>query len=213
MKLTARDRALLGVVAAIALCAAFYVLVITPERHTAARLQTKIAAARTTLARAQRREAEGRAAEVALKASQADWGATQRAVPKVADIPALLRVLTRSAQAAHVSMRSIGLSGAGASASSSSTATATSPSVAGATTMSLTFQGGYQALNRLVDRLDAFVTTSRRSIGSNGPLIGIANVSVTPAPSSSHSSTLSVQLTATIYQRSPVSATPTGVPG
>src|SRR5579875_418055 len=135
MKLTARDRALLGVVAAIALCAAFYVLVITPERHTAARLQTKIAAARTTLARAQRREAEGRAAEVALKASQADWGATQRAVPKVADIPALLRVLTRSAQAAHVSMRSIGLSGAGASASSSSTATATSPSVAGATTI------------------------------------------------------------------------------
>jgi Tfp pilus assembly protein PilO len=204
MKLTVRDRALLGVVAALALCAAFYVLVITPERHQAAHLQTKIGAERTTLARAQRREAVGHAAEAALKASQADWSATQRAVPQTADVPALLKVLTSSAQAAHVSMQSIGLTGSGASSSSSSTVTAAPSSVAGATTIpvSLTFQGGYQALNRLVDRLDALVTTSRRSIRSRGPLIGIGNINVAPASSGAGSSTLSIQLTATIYQRS-----------
>jgi Tfp pilus assembly protein PilO len=212
MKLTSRDRVLLGVVAALALCAAFYVLVITPERHTAAHLQAQVAAARTKLARAQQRMADGRAAETALNASQADWGATQRAVPQVADVPALLKVLTRSAHAAHVSMQSISLSGSGTSSTSGTQAVS---SVAGATTIpvSLSFQGGYQALNRLVDRLDAFVTISRRSIRSHGPLIGIGNVSVTSTQSNSHSSTLSVQLTATIYQRSATSSTTTGATG
>lgn len=212
MKLTSRDRVLLGVVAALALCAAFYVLVITPERHTAAHLQTQVAAARTKLARAQQRMVAGRAAETALKASQDDWGATQRAVPEVADVPALLKVLTRSAHSAHVSIQSISLSG---SSTTSTSATQAASSVAGATAIpvSLSVQGGYQALNRLVDRLDAFVTISRRSIRSHGPLIGIGNVSVTSAPSSSHSSALSIQLTATIYQRQATSAATTGATG
>ncbi len=125
-------------------------------------------------------------------------------MPQTADVPALLKVLTSSAHAAHVSMQSIGLAGSGASSSSSSTVTAAPSSVAGATTIpvALTFQGGYQALNRLVDRLDALVTTSRRSIRSRGPLIGIGNINVAPASSGAGSSTLSIQLTATIYQRS-----------
>lgn len=226
MKLTRRDRVLLGIVAALALCAAFYVLVITPQRNAAARLQTQIGAARTTLARAQQRVAEGRAAETALKASQRDWSATQRAVPQNADVPALLKVLARSANAAHVSMQNISLSGAASSAASTAaaptttaaapattTGTAASPTEATAIPVALTFDGGYQALNRLVDRLDALVTTSRRRISSRGPLIGIGSINVGPTATGAHSSTLSVQLTATIYQRSATSATTAGVAG
>ena len=214
MKLTHRDRVLLGVIAAVALCAALYMLVITPERHTAAHLQSQVAAERVTLAHAEQRAAEGRAAEAALKASQDDWSATQRAVPQVADVPALLKVLTRSAQAAHVSMQSIALTGGSAGTSSTAPATAvSSPAGPTAIPVSLTFEGGYQALNRLVGRLDALVTTSRRSIRSDGPLIGISTVTVAPASSSSHPSTLSVDLTATIYQRSATGSTTTGATG
>lgn len=213
MKLTPRDRVLLGVIAALALSAAFYMLVITPERHAAAHLKTQIAAERATLARAEQREAEGRAAEVALKASQDDWSATQRAVPQVADVPALLKVLTRSARSAHVSMQSISLSGGSAGAGSTPVATTASSAGATAIPVSLTFDGGYQALNRLVRHLDALVTTSRTSIRSHGPLIGISAVSVAPNASAAHSSTLSVQLTATLYQRSAASAATTGSTG
>jgi Tfp pilus assembly protein PilO len=214
MKLTHRDRGLLVVAAALALCAAFYVLVIIPQRHEASRLQTQIAAANTTLARAQQRMAEGRAAETALKASRLDWSATQRAVPQTADVPALLKVLTRSARAARVSMQSISLSGATTSAPSStaaSTPSTTTPATTASSTtatsipVALTFNGGYQALNRLVDRLDALVTTSRRSISSSGPLIGIGSINVAPGSGAS-ASTLSIQLTATIYQRAPTGA-------
>lgn len=214
MKLTQRDRVLLGVIAALALCAAFYLLVITPERHSAAHLQTQIAAARAALDHAEQRETEGRAAEAALKASQDDWSATQRAVPQVADVPALLKLLTRSARTAHVSMQSISLSGGSAGAGSAPVATAVS-SAAGTTTIpvALTFDGGYQALNRLVRQLDALVTTSRTSIRSRGPLIGISAVSVAPNTGTSHSSSLSVQLTATLYQRSAASGATTGSAG
>jgi Tfp pilus assembly protein PilO len=221
MKLTARDRVLVGVIAVLALCAAFYMLLITPQRHQASHLQAQIGAARTTLARAQRRELVGSAAEAALKASQVDWSATQRAVPRTADVPALLKLLTRSARAAHVSMQSISLSssatGTGSTPLAGGTTSATGAinSVAGAVTIpvSLTFNGGYQALNRLVGRLDALVTTSPRTIRSRGPLIGIGNISLAPISSSAHSSKLSVQLTATIYQRSGASATTTGATG
>ncbi|HET9126376.1 MAG TPA: type II secretion system protein GspM [Solirubrobacteraceae bacterium] len=221
MKLTRRDRGLLAVAAALAVCAAFYVLVIIPQRHEASRLQTQIAAVNTTLARAQQRVAQGRAAESALKASQLDWNAAEQAVPQTADVPALLKVLARSARAAHVSMQSISLAAAATSAASTPAASTPAASTtagtsAGATAtipVSLTFNGGYQALNRLVDRLDALVTTSRRSISSRGPLIGIGAINVAPMSSSGRSSALSIQLTATIYQRAATGASSTGVTG
>ncbi len=68
--------------------------------------------------------------------------------------------------------------------------------------VSLTFSGGYQALNRLVNRLDTYVTVSHRRIQSSGPLVGISSVDVTPLAGGSNPSELNVALTATIYQRS-----------
>jgi len=211
MKITPRDRALLGVIAVLLACAAFYELVLTPERHAAARLQAQVTAAHARLARAQQRELQGHAAEVALRASQSDWEATQRAVPQVSNVPALLKLLQRSAQAARVSMQSISFNGAGTSsaAGASPAVTAATPSTRGGTNtlpVTLVFDGGYQALNRLVHRLDALVNVSRRHIAASGPLIGIGAVTLSPAGNSSDHSALSVQLTATIYQRAAASA-------
>ncbi len=208
MKMTARDRALLAVAAVLLLCGAFYKFAIMPEHQKAGRLQTQVVAARTALAKAQQLDLAGRAAVVALRHSQSDWVATQHAVPKVADVPALLKLLSRTARAAHVSMESIALSNPG---SGTATVTGAVNTALGLTTVpvSLTFNGGYQALNRLIDHLDTLVTITRRHIRASGPLVGISAVTVSPSGSTADPSLLSIQLTATIYQRSAGSAAAT----
>jgi Tfp pilus assembly protein PilO len=198
MTVQPRDRALLGIVGVIALVAAFYVLLLKPEHRTANHIATEIGTAQATLASAQQQEARGHAAEVSLRQSSGDWTQAQRAVPRVSDIPGLLRLLQKSATDAHVGMQSITLSAAGGSA------TATPTIDHGATTIpvALTFDGGYQALNRLVQHLDALVTVSHGHLHSHGPLVGISQVSLGPSQSTSDPSQLTVQLTATIYQHS-----------
>ena len=221
MKLTQRDRVLLGVLAAVLVAFGFYKFLLTPQHRAAARLQTQIAAAQTALGKAQREEASGHADEVALRKTQRDWNAAERAVPAVANIPGLLKLLARSASAAHVSMQSISLSSSDTAATGGIASTTTTGATAGAASsptvteipVSLTFNGGYQALNRLVDRLDSFLTISHHHLQDNGPLIGIGSVDVNPASTGKNSSQLSVQLTANLYQRSAPPTADTGVAG
>jgi Tfp pilus assembly protein PilO len=209
MKMTPRDRVLLGVLVVLLACGGFYKFLLTPERHRANALQTKITAAQASLAKAQQRELTGHAAEIALGKDKSDWTAAQRAVPNNANIPALLKLLARSANAANVTMQSIALSGSSTSSAALTTTAATGAAGPVSVPVSLTFSGGYQALNRLVNRLDTLVTISHRHLRASGPLVGISAVTVTPQQSSSGSgskSALSVALTATIYQRSASSA-------
>lgn len=202
MKLTPRDRVLLGVLVVLLLCGGFYKFLLTPERHRASDLQTQVTAAESSLAKAQQKVLIGRAAEVALRKDRPDWAAAQHAIPSTANVPALLRLLARSAQAAHVTMQSITLSGSPTSAATTATGAVNSALGLTSVPVSLTFSGGYQALNRLVGHLDSLVTVSHRRIHSSGPLVGISSVEVTSSPTTSGSSALSIALTATIYQHS-----------
>jgi Tfp pilus assembly protein PilO len=202
MKLTPRDRVLLGVLVVILLCGGFYKFLLTPERHRANELQTQITAAQASLAKAQQRELAGHAAELALSKDQPDWTAAQRAVPNTANVPALLKLLATNAKAVNVTMQSISLSGVSASSTAPTAGAVNSALGLTSVPVSLTFSGGYQALNRLVNRLDTLVTVAHRHIRSSGPLVGISAVDVTPLASGSHPSKLSVALTANIYQRS-----------
>lgn len=205
MKLTPRDRVLLGVAVVLVLCGGFYKFVLTPERHHAKNLQTQITAAQASLAKAQQRDLTGHAADTALSTSQTDWAAAQKAVPENADVPALLKLLARSAAAANVVMRSVSLAAPTSSTTGGTTsATGTTTGGLSLTTIpvSLVFEGGYQALNRLVEHLDTFVAVSHRQLRASGPLVGIGSISVAPLNNPLHPTRLSVQLTANIYQRS-----------
>lgn len=210
MTLTPRDRILLVAIAVVLASFGFYHFALSPARHRAASLEPKIAAARTQLVQAQGKYAAGRAAAGSLHTSAPSFTAAERAVPAEADVPGLLRLLQRGAREAHVSMQSISLSGASATPSSTSTPTTSgaTASSSGATEIpvSLTFEGGYQALNRLVARLDRLVTVSGNRVHAAGPLVGISNVSLSGMSGAS----LTVNLTAVIYQRS---AAPTAVSG
>ena len=200
MTIRPRDRALLAVVATLAAAAAFYVLVLTPQRHHAAALQRSIASAQTTLAKAKGAYAIGREAQEQLADRLPQLAAAERAVPASSNIPALLRMLERSAASAQVSLQSVSLAGA-----SSGTVASTSQDGAQTVPISLVFGGGYQALNRLVRRFDSTVSVTGGQLSAAGPLVGISSVSLSPAASNSQSSQLTVDLSVAIYQHAAAS--------
>ncbi|HET8976974.1 MAG TPA: hypothetical protein VFN87_02390 [Solirubrobacteraceae bacterium] len=204
MNLRPRDRIVLGIVVMLAAAGAFYMLVLKPEQNKASTLQAAITSQQQALAKAESDFAAGRAAQASLKADAAQWAALKLALPAQSDIPALLRTLERNAQAAHVQMQSITLTGASGSTPSTPTPTPTpttgTSSVASQVPIQLTFQGGYAALNRLVKRLDGFVLLSGTKVHASGPLLSIGSVSLSGSP-------LTVQLTATLYQLQPPPAT------
>jgi Tfp pilus assembly protein PilO len=197
---------LLGVVAVIALFGAFYMLALKPERQKVSSLDTQIATARASLVAAQQSYTTGKRAQAALKANAAEWSAIHLAVPNQSDIPALLRTLQSTADAVHVHMQSITLSGASA-ASTAAAATPATPATPGATTapavptatavpVSLTFAGGYRALDTLVRQLNSLVVISHGKLHATGPLMSISTVSLTG------SGKLAVQISASLYQLS-----------
>jgi hypothetical protein len=211
MTLRPRDRIALGVILIAALVGAFYLLALKPEQQKASSLDAAIATQRQAIAQEQQSYEAGRAAQASLSSHAAQWAALRVAVPAQSDIPALLRLLERNANAVHVKMQSIQLTGTSGSSAGSATPSSTvgastssgSPasSASGATgvPVQLTFAGGYRALNALVHRLDGLVILSGHTVHASGPLMSISNVSLSGSPN------LTVQLSATIYQLSAAS--------
>jgi Type II secretion system (T2SS), protein M len=213
MTLRPRDRlALIAFVFAIA-AGAFYMLVLTPERHKAKALNAQIATQQQSLAAAQQQVAAGRAAQAKLRTEKAKLASLDLAVPAQPNMPEVLRALQGAAKAAHVQMQSITVSASNGATPSSGSGTAPSASAAGtatATPIQLTFAGGYLALENLVRRLDGFVVVSENRVRATGPLLSITSVQLSGDPN------LVANLSATIYQRSaasaPAGATPTAAP-
>lgn len=195
MTVRPRDRVALIALLFLAVIGAYYMLALKPERQKAAALQASISQQQQTLTQAQQSFNAGRAAASSLKANEAQWAALQLAVPAQSNIPGLLRTLEKTAHSAGVQMQAISLSAAstGSTTSTGSTST-TGPAGATAVPIQLTFNGGYVALNHLVQRLNALVTLAGGKVHATGPLMSIGTVSLSGAPK------LNVQMSASIYQ-------------
>ncbi|HTU96878.1 MAG TPA: type II secretion system protein GspM [Solirubrobacteraceae bacterium] len=208
MTLRKRDRIVLAVVAALALLGGFYMVILKPERQKVASLDTQIAAQRQTLASAQQSYTVGRAAQAALKTDGAQWASLKLAVPEQSNIPALLRLLEKSADSEHVSMTALTLSGStGAAAATTTTTTPGATTGATPVPVQLSFTGGYVALNKLVRKLTGLVAMSHGTIHATGPLLAINSVTLSGA------SSLTGNVSATIYQLAQPATTPTGGQG
>ncbi len=215
MTLRPRDRVVLVAVLFLIVAGAFYMLVLTPERHKVKALNGKIVTQQQALTAAQQQVAAGRAAGAALRAAQAQQASVDVAVPAQLNTPELLRALERAATAAHVQMQSITVGAAASSTPQSSGAPGGTTSTSGAgvpnaTQVQLTFAGGYLALEKLVRRLDGFVVLSGNRVHATGPLLSVSSVQISGTPN------LVAHLNANIYQRpaasAPTGATPTGAP-
>ncbi len=119
--MTARDRAVVVVVAALAIVAASWFLLLAPARKDASGLDADLAAARTRLTAAQALVATGETARARYRDDYTTLTRLGKAVPADDDVPSLVVQLQSAASRSHVDFRSIELSSAASSAAPPST--------------------------------------------------------------------------------------------
>jgi hypothetical protein len=180
--MTTRDRLGLIGIAVLAVLAAGWFLVVSPERKEASAAATQVAAAKTALASAQSNVASATQARERYSSAYASVVSLGKAVPPSDEVPSLIYQLARASNKKHVEFNSItsGSSGAGASGASAATTPATAAaSSAGFSQMPFTFifNGGFNDLYHLFKSLDAAtVRTTSGGLQVSGRLLTLQTV-------------------------------------
>lgn len=212
--MTARDRMVLIGIAMLAIVAAGWMLVVSPERKQAASVNTQVEAARAALASAQSQLSDAKAAQSKYASAYADVVNLGKAVPASQEVPSLIYQLSQVTSERNIDFNSITTSGG---ASSSSTASSTSAAAAGAgfTQMPFTFDftGQYFAFERLFNSLTAFTTHGPGgTLYVSGRLLTIQSVKLAPEASGANGkgNELNGTITATAYVLPPGTSTTGG---
>jgi len=129
---TARDRTVALVVAAVALLGAFWFLALSPKRKDAADLGAKITAAQQRLDTARQSVATATAAQKRYDIDYSAIAKLGKAVPADDDVASLVYQLNHVSQDAHIDFRSIKLNSSGATAPAPAPAVAQAAAIASA---------------------------------------------------------------------------------
>jgi hypothetical protein len=207
--MTGRDRMVLIVLSALAVLAAAWLLLVSPERKQAAKLQTQVVQASTQLATAEGQVASARSAQSRYGKAYASLVSLGKAVPPGREVPSLVYQLAQASNQKHVDFSSI-VSGSGTGSSGSSSASpSASPSaaaapaaaIAGFTQMPFTFvfNGTFTDLYHLFHQLDRFtVRTASGGLQVSGRLLTIQSAKLAPVTESRPGRGGAEQLTGTI---------------
>jgi len=186
--MTGRDRMVLIVVSALVVLAAAWLLLVSPERQQAAKLQSKVTQASAQLATDESQLASARSAQSRYAAAYASLVSLGKAVPPGREVPSLVYQLAQASNQRHVDFSSIvsGASSASSSSSSSSSSATAAPAaaVAGFTQMPFTFvfNGTFSDLYHLFQQLNGFtVRTASGGLQVNGRLLTIQSAKLGPA--------------------------------
>jgi len=201
--MTARDRLVVTIVAAIAIIGAAYLLVVSPERKKASTVSSELNSATARLTTAESKLAEARQAQARYSAAYASIVTLGKAVPTSEEVPSLIYELAQATHQKKVDFSSIvSGSGAGGSGAAGSSAGATAAASAGFTQMPFTFvfNGTYSDLEKLFATIDHDVVRNASSgeLKVNGRLLTVQSAKLGPLPSAGGSSKPSNQLTGTI---------------
>jgi hypothetical protein len=211
--MTTRDRLVVTVIAALAVLGVVYLLVVSPERKQAAKLQAQVNAASAQLAGAENEAANARQAQARYAAAYASVVALGKAVPPGEEVPSLIYQLAQASNEKNVDFASIqsGSSsgtgtgtgaGAGAGAGTGATgAAASASSAAGLSQMPFTFvfNGSFPSLYKLFQGLNGFIVrTASGQLRISGRLLTIQGVKLAPATGAGSARTAKGQLTGTI---------------
>ncbi len=109
MKMTARDRTILLVVAAVGLVGAYWFLGLAPKRDKLSRLDKDLTSAKQTLVQSEQEKVQFAQAQVQFPALYASVGRLGKAVPASDETPSLLVQLNDAAARAGVDFRAIEL--------------------------------------------------------------------------------------------------------
>jgi Tfp pilus assembly protein PilO len=192
--MTGRDRIVIVVLAALAVVAAAWLLMLAPEREKASKVGAEVSTAQAQLATAEGEVNAARSAEAGYPAAYTSLVSLGKAVPTGQEVPSLIFQLEQASNRKQVEFSSIS-SGGGASSSAAGAVAA-----AGFTQMPFTFvfSGSFFDLYKLFQQVNRFtLRTSSGSVEVSGRLLTIQGVQLAPETSSS-SGTPSGQLTGTI---------------
>jgi Tfp pilus assembly protein PilO len=195
--MTGRDRIVIVVLAALAVVAAAWLLVLAPEREKASKLGAEVSTAQSQLASAESQVNAARGAEAGYPAAYVSLVNLGKAVPTVQEVPSLIFQLEQASDRKGVEFSSITSGGAGGSSSSSAAPAAAS---AGFTQMPFTFvfNGSFFDLYKLFQQINHFtLRTSAGTLRVSGRLLTVQGVQLTPQTGSG-SEKSSEQLTGTI---------------
>ncbi|MGZ4234027.1 MAG: type II secretion system protein GspM [Solirubrobacteraceae bacterium] len=199
--MTRRDRIVIVIVAVVAAIAASWILVVSPKRDQAAKLQSKVASAQQKLDSARTELAQNAAASKQYASNYAALARLGEAVPASDDIPSLIIQLQDAADGARVDFQSLqNGSAAGGTAGAAAPASGTASTGASAATgeqLSFSFSGSYFQLSNFFNKVQHFVTPTGNGVQVRGRLLSLNSVSLTPA--SGGFPQIAAQITATIY--------------
>lgn len=213
--MSARDRMLAAVAAAVVLVGAGWFLVLAPKRNEAAQLGDQITAQRAELSQAQSDVAAGLAAKRDYPRDYATVARLGTAVTPDDGVASLLLQLQHAADASKIDFRSLetnGGSGATSppppvpssdgSAPATQVATATLPpgatvGAAGFPTMpfSFEFNGDFFRLSDFLGRLEHFLVVRNRSVSVSGRFMTLDGISLSEGPDGFPQMTASVAAT------------------
>ena len=206
--MTGRDRIVIVVLAALAVVAAAWLLVLAPEREKASKLGAEVSTAQSQLTAAEGQVSAARGAEAGYPAAYTSLVSLGKAVPTGQEVPSLIVQLARASGEKQVEFTSITSGGSAAGSSSgagSSSAAASAAASAGFSAMPFTFvfNGSFFDLYDLFQQLNRFtLRTSSGSLRVSGRLLTIQGVQLTPGTSSGAgkpSGQLTGTITATAY--------------
>ncbi len=184
LAMTGRDRIVLIVFASLAVLAAVWLLVVSPERKRATGLATQVSAAQAQLATAESAVASARGAQARYTAEYASVVSLGKAVPPSQEVSSLIYQLDQASNQKQVEFNSI-TSGGGSSASPASAAAAATPgaALAGFTQMPFTFvfNGSFLDLYHLFQQLNHYtLRTASGSLEVSGRLLTIQSLKLAP---------------------------------
>ncbi len=196
--MTGRDRIVAVGVAALAILAAVWMLVVSPERQQASKVGAQVTEARAQLASAEGQLASARAAQAQYAAAYASIVNLGKAVPASEEVPSLIYQLAQVTNEKNIEFASIVAGGSGSSSSAATTAVA----AAGFTQMPFTFvfDGTFFDLEHLFKQITGFtVHKGANGLDVSGRLLTIQSVKLAPAPTSAEAGKHGAeQLTGTI---------------
>jgi Tfp pilus assembly protein PilO len=194
--MTARDRIVIVVLAALAVLAAAWLLAVAPEREQAAQLNTQVSAARAQLVTAESQVSGARAAQAGYATAYASLVRLGKAVPTGQEVPSLIVQLAQASNRKQVEFSSIA---GGASSGGSSPAVAATGASFTQMPFTFVFNGSFFDLYHLFQQLNRFtLRTSSGGLVVSGRLLTIQSVKLAPEASSSSESGSSARLTGTI---------------
>jgi hypothetical protein len=186
-----RNSMLIAVVAVVAVIGAYWMLILSPKREEAVKLDGKITKQQSALATAEADVATYEAAQKHYKANYSMVARLGKAVPADDDVRSLLVQVNAAARRAGVDFRTINISAQGAPSAGPQAAptTDTAPppgastvGTAGFSTMpfSFNFKGSFFQLGKFFNKIDKFVAVRNGGLDVTGRLLLLNSITITP---------------------------------